>query len=77
MAASEPVRELHIIPIPFPEEIQSGDWLSEKLISALKHHKLTLKKGDIMIVKHKIVSKAEGQFVQLDKVKPSLKSRAW
>jgi coenzyme F420-0:L-glutamate ligase/coenzyme F420-1:gamma-L-glutamate ligase len=77
MSALEPVRELRIIPISFAEEIRSGDSLSEKLLFALKHHKLTLKKGDIVIVKHKIVSKAEGQLVQLDKIKPSPKSRAW
>jgi coenzyme F420-0:L-glutamate ligase/coenzyme F420-1:gamma-L-glutamate ligase len=77
MAASSQSAELRIIPISFPDEIQPGDSLSEKLLSALKHHKLTLKKGDIVVVKHKIVSKAEGQLVQLDKIKPSLKSRTW
>lgn len=30
-----------------------------------------------MIVKHKIVSKAEGQLVELDKIRPSAGSRAW
>jgi coenzyme F420-0:L-glutamate ligase/coenzyme F420-1:gamma-L-glutamate ligase len=77
MAAFEPVRELRIIPIPFPDEVQPGDSLSEKLLSALKRHKLKLKKGDIVIIKHKIVSKAEGQLVLLDEIKPSVKSRAW
>jgi coenzyme F420-0:L-glutamate ligase/coenzyme F420-1:gamma-L-glutamate ligase len=77
MAASSQSRELRIIPISLSDEIQSGDSIAEKLLSALKHHKLTLKKGDIVIVKHKIVSKAEGQLVQLDTIKPSLKSRAW
>ena len=70
-------RELRIIPIPLPDEIQPGDSLAEKLFRALKHHKLSLRKGDILVVKHKIVSKAEGQFVQLDGIKASANSRAW
>jgi coenzyme F420-0:L-glutamate ligase / coenzyme F420-1:gamma-L-glutamate ligase len=77
MAPSSQHGELRIIPISFQDEIQPGDSLSEKLLSALKHRNLTLKKGDILIIKHKIVSKAEGQLVQLDKINPSLKSRAW
>ncbi len=77
MAASSQSGELRIIPISFPDEIQPGDSLSDKLLSALKHHKLTLQSGDILIVKHKIVSKAEGQLVLLEKIKPSLKSRSW
>jgi coenzyme F420-0:L-glutamate ligase/coenzyme F420-1:gamma-L-glutamate ligase len=38
---------------------------------------LSLKTGDILIVKHKIVSKAEGRLVKLDKIEPSASSRAW
>jgi coenzyme F420-0:L-glutamate ligase/coenzyme F420-1:gamma-L-glutamate ligase len=68
-------RELHIIPIPLSAEIRPGDSLAEKLIEVLKHQKL--RSGDILIVKHKIVSKAEGQFVKLDRIKPSSGSRAW
>ena len=33
--------------------------------------------GDILVIKHKIVSKAEGQLVELAKIKPSAASRAW
>jgi coenzyme F420-0:L-glutamate ligase/coenzyme F420-1:gamma-L-glutamate ligase len=43
----------------------------------LKSNRLSLKAGDILIVKHKIVSKAEGQLVELDKIKPSPSARAW
>jgi F420-0:gamma-glutamyl ligase len=32
--------------------------------------------GDILVVKHKIVSKAEGALVALDEVHPSAASRA-
>jgi len=69
--------ELRIIPISFADEIRPGDALPEKLIQALKHQNLSLRKGDILIVKHKIVSKAEGRLVQLDSISPSPSSRAW
>ncbi|MGH9500508.1 MAG: coenzyme F420-0:L-glutamate ligase [Terriglobales bacterium] len=65
------------MPVPFSEEIRPGDALVEKLVSALRGSRLSLKAGDILIVKHKIVSKAEGQLVELDKIKPSANSRAW
>jgi coenzyme F420-0:L-glutamate ligase/coenzyme F420-1:gamma-L-glutamate ligase len=77
MASSSRSRELRIIAISFPDEIQAGDLPADKLLSALEHHKLSLEKGDIVIVKHKIVSKAEAQFVELDNIKPGRTLRAW
>jgi coenzyme F420-0:L-glutamate ligase/coenzyme F420-1:gamma-L-glutamate ligase len=77
MPALERTRELRIIPIPFPDEIQPKDSLSAKLLAALKHHKISLQAGDILVLKHKIVSKAEGQLVDLQTIKPSVSSRAW
>jgi coenzyme F420-0:L-glutamate ligase/coenzyme F420-1:gamma-L-glutamate ligase len=77
MAQAEHPRELRIIPVPLRDDIKPGDSLPEKLLQALRHLKLSLKKGDILVVKHKIVSKAEGQLVELDKVKTSAASRAW
>jgi coenzyme F420-0:L-glutamate ligase/coenzyme F420-1:gamma-L-glutamate ligase len=51
--------------------------LAEKLQVALRHRKLSLQTGDILVIKHKIVSKAEGQIVQLSEVKPSRPARDW
>jgi coenzyme F420-0:L-glutamate ligase/coenzyme F420-1:gamma-L-glutamate ligase len=70
-------RELRIIPVSLADEIRPGDSLADKLLQAMRHPKLLLKKGDILIVKHKIVSKAEGQLVPLEKIKPSASSRTW
>ena len=72
-----PVPELRIIPIYVSGEILPSDSLFEKLLSALKHQKLQLAKGDILVVKHKIVSKAEGQIVELNAIKPSRSSVTW
>jgi coenzyme F420-0:L-glutamate ligase/coenzyme F420-1:gamma-L-glutamate ligase len=70
-------RDLRIIPVSLADEIRPGDSLSDKLLQALKRSKLSLRAGDILIVKHKIVSKAEGRLVELDKVKPSASLRTW
>ena len=48
----------------------------EKLLRAL-HPKHSLNAGDILIIKHKIVSKAEGRLVTLSRIKPSASSRVW
>jgi coenzyme F420-0:L-glutamate ligase/coenzyme F420-1:gamma-L-glutamate ligase len=69
--------ELRAIPIPFADEIRAGDSISEKLLLMLKLGRVKLQSGDILIVKHKIVSKAEGRFVVLDGILPSAESRKW
>ena len=69
--------EIRIIPVPWSDEVRPGDDLVEKLQEALRHQKLSLQTGDILVIKHKIVSKAEGQIVQLSKVWPSRATRDW
>ena len=69
--------EIRIIPVPLAGEVLPGDDLAEKLAAALKHQKLKLQSGDIVVVKHKIVSKAEGRLVRLDSVKASPAAKAW
>ena len=66
-----------LIPVPLAEEIRPGDDLGDKLASALKAKKISLRLGDIVVIKHKIVSKAEGQLVELGSVKPSSAARKW
>jgi len=68
---------LQIFPIPLADEIAPGDSLAEKLLSSFEHHKLSPIQGDIVVVKHKIVSKAEGQLVDLAKIKPLRASQSW
>jgi coenzyme F420-0:L-glutamate ligase / coenzyme F420-1:gamma-L-glutamate ligase len=77
MAGFDQPREVRAIAVPFPDEIRPGDALTDKLLRALKHRKLSFRAGDILIVKHKIVSKAEGRLVELDTVKPTANSRTW
>jgi coenzyme F420-0:L-glutamate ligase/coenzyme F420-1:gamma-L-glutamate ligase len=77
MASFDQSRELRIIPVAWADEIRPGDSLIEKLLQAIRHSKFSLKAGDVLIVKHKIVSKAEGQLVPLEDIKPSASSRTW
>jgi len=69
--------ELRLIPIPLAEEIHPGDSLADKLLTALRQCHLRLQSGDILIVKHKIVSKSEGRLVDLATVQPSAESVVW
>src|SRR5438876_3512617 len=69
--------EIRVIPLPSLGEIVSGDDLVEKLAAALRHHKLTLQANDVLVIKHKVVSKAEGRVVDLDAVRPSRAAAVW
>lgn len=69
--------ELRIIPVPLAGEVKPGDSVAAKIIEALKIVKVRLNAGDILVIKHKVVSKAEGQLVDLSKIAPSKASRAW
>ncbi len=69
--------ELRIVPIPVAAEITPGDSIAGTLLQSLRQQQLALGLGDILVVKHKIVSKAEGQIVALASIKPSSGSVAW
>ena len=66
-----------LIPIGLAGDVITGDDLADKLESALRHQKQRLQTGDVLVVKHKIVSKAEGRIVRLSDVKPSRAAKAW
>jgi coenzyme F420-0:L-glutamate ligase/coenzyme F420-1:gamma-L-glutamate ligase len=68
---------LSAIPIPGIGEVRPGDSLAQVMIAALAGNRMELAAGDILVVTHKIVSKAEGRIVALDTVIPSLRARRW
>ncbi len=68
---------LRIIAIPLKDEVSPGDSLADKLLQALQQNSLAFESGDTLVVKHKIVSKAEGRIVDLATIKPSPHSIAW
>jgi coenzyme F420-0:L-glutamate ligase/coenzyme F420-1:gamma-L-glutamate ligase len=69
--------EVRAIPLPDPGEIVPGDSLMEKFLAALAGTSLRFEPGDILVVKHKVVSKAEGRLAPLDSVVPSPEAQAW
>jgi coenzyme F420-0:L-glutamate ligase/coenzyme F420-1:gamma-L-glutamate ligase len=76
-ASKRVAREVRILPVAVNGEIRVGESLSARLLSAARSLRLRFQDGDILVVKHKIVSKAEGAVVALDKIRPSAASKAW
>jgi coenzyme F420-0:L-glutamate ligase/coenzyme F420-1:gamma-L-glutamate ligase len=69
--------ELRVIPISLADEVAPGDSLADKLLDSLRRFRFRLTPGDILVVKHKIVSKAEGRIVDLATIELSADSIAW
>ncbi|NKB24571.1 MAG: coenzyme F420-0:L-glutamate ligase [Kiritimatiellae bacterium] len=67
----EDSRKVIIQDIPGIPEIRPGDLLAEILIHAVEQSKQTFEGYDILVLAHKIVSKAEGRIVDLRDVIPS------
>jgi coenzyme F420-0:L-glutamate ligase/coenzyme F420-1:gamma-L-glutamate ligase len=55
--------------------IRQGDDLADILLTALQETKIELQDGDILVLAQKIVSKAEGQMVNLATVIPAERAR--
>ena len=72
-----PLREMRIIPVRFAGEICAGDSLADKFLEACHRARVRPAQGDIVVVKHKIISKAEGRRVELDEISPSAESKEW
>ncbi len=71
------VSEVRILPVAVSGEIRAGESLCARLLSAMRSLRLRFQDGDILVVKHKIVSKTEGAVVALDEIQPSAASRNW
>jgi coenzyme F420-0:L-glutamate ligase/coenzyme F420-1:gamma-L-glutamate ligase len=69
--------EIRILPVLVDGEIRHGESLSVRLLAAVKSNGMRFEDGDILVVKHKVVSKAEGAMVALDTIEPSAASRKW
>jgi coenzyme F420-0:L-glutamate ligase/coenzyme F420-1:gamma-L-glutamate ligase len=65
------------MPVYLADEILPGDDLLQKLVRALQHQKIVLQDQDVVVIKHKVISKAEGQSVQLESVHPRKSATLW
>ncbi len=65
------MKTIQVIPVENLPLIAKGDGLAELIANAADKQGTPLMDQDIVVVTHKIVSKAEGQTLTLDGVKPS------
>lgn len=64
-------QQLTLTAVPNIPQVQPGDDLGLLIQVALQEAKIRLQTGDILVIAQKIISKAEGRFVQLSAVTPS------
>lgn len=64
-------KELRLIGIEGIGEPSEGEDLAQLIFSAQERAGIPFEDGDVYVVAQKVVSKAEGRFVELRKVKPS------
>lgn len=64
-----------LIAVPGVPAIRPGDDLARILGDALERAALTPRDGDVLVVTHKVVSKAEGRYVALAEITPSPRAR--
>jgi coenzyme F420-0:L-glutamate ligase/coenzyme F420-1:gamma-L-glutamate ligase len=69
--------ELRAIAIEGLGEIRPGDDIPALLLAALAAKRKSLSQGDVLVITHKIVSKAEGLIVPLESVRPSRSAQGW
>ena len=62
---------LTLTPIPHFPHIQPGDDVARLLLDALRQAAIGLEAGDVIVIAQKVISKAEGCFVNLADVEPS------
>jgi coenzyme F420-0:L-glutamate ligase/coenzyme F420-1:gamma-L-glutamate ligase len=68
------VKKIEIIPIPLTKDIKPHDPLNVLIFKAIKASQNKLVDNDILVIAHKIISKAEGRIVNLIDVEPSSES---
>jgi coenzyme F420-0:L-glutamate ligase / coenzyme F420-1:gamma-L-glutamate ligase len=69
--------EIQLIPIVVREDFIAGDEIVSRLLTSLRRQRRRLQTGDILVVKHKIISKSEGRLIDLSTIEPSAESIAW
>jgi coenzyme F420-0:L-glutamate ligase / coenzyme F420-1:gamma-L-glutamate ligase len=55
-----------IIPVPIEGELEKGDRIADRIVRACADSAIELIEADVVVVTHKIVSKAEGRVAQME-----------
>jgi coenzyme F420-0:L-glutamate ligase/coenzyme F420-1:gamma-L-glutamate ligase len=69
--------EIRVFGLDGVPEVRPGDDITSIVVAALAASGLTLDAGDVLVVTHQIVSKAEGRLVDLATIEPSAFAREW
>jgi coenzyme F420-0:L-glutamate ligase/coenzyme F420-1:gamma-L-glutamate ligase len=75
VSVHQALTQLSLIALPGIPYVQPGDDLARLIVTGLISAQLALEPGDILVVTSKLVSKAEGRFVDLHTVTPSHRAR--
>ncbi len=67
---------VQVVPLVGIPEVMEGDDLAELIMKSVREGGVSLRDGDVVVVKHKVVSKAEGRVVKLDTVVPGREARS-
>jgi len=68
--------KVEVLPVENLPIVKEGDDLGELIHKAVEKQGMPIREGDIIVVTHVIVSRAEGNIVDLDKVVPSQAAEA-
>jgi coenzyme F420-0:L-glutamate ligase/coenzyme F420-1:gamma-L-glutamate ligase len=68
--------KVEVIPLHGIPEVKKGADLGRLVLGALERSRASLTDGDVVVVKHKIVSKSEGRVVALEDVTPGPEARS-
>ncbi|HZP77840.1 MAG TPA: coenzyme F420-0:L-glutamate ligase [Pseudolabrys sp.] len=70
-------KNVSFVAVPGIPRISPGDLLASILIDAMRAAGLPMASGDVLVVAQKIVSKAEGRYIDLADVKPSTRAQQY
>ena len=70
------MKRIEVIPLEGIPDVFEGDDIADLVLRAVQRRGLALEDRDVVVVKHKIVSKAEGRVVRLDTVVPGSRARS-
>ncbi|MDG6909295.1 MAG: coenzyme F420-0:L-glutamate ligase [Nitrososphaerota archaeon] len=66
---------MEVIPLLGIPEVKAGTSLALLVLASLRDNEVQLHDGDVVVLKQKVVSKAEGRVVSLDDVSPGKRAR--
>ena len=67
--------KIEIIPLLIRDDIKKGDDIADLIIKSIKDKNESLQENDVVIITHKIISKAEGRTTDLRNIVPSEESK--